>query len=392
MMGTTPVCTISATGIYRPSLSDVLAYFVAQFQSIYGSDAYLGSDSQDGEWIGILSAAVDDCNAMAEQAYNAFSPATAQGTGLSSVVKINGLKRATPSYSTAPMLVVGVAGTTIAAGLVKDENSYVWALPDNLVIPSSGQIATTATCQTLGAIAASIGTITGIINPTRGWQSAANTAAATAGAPVEIDATLRVRQSNSTMDSSTGILEGLEGAILALSNVARVRGYENSGNLPDANGIPGHCIALVIDGGDAQTIANTIVAKKGGCGTYGTTGETVTDAYGAQAKINFFEVIEPPITYALTIKPLKGYTTDVLAQIQASLANWTNARGIGNGVQYNRAYAAAYLFGAANGQTFEIVSLAVARDGAVPTAADVPIAFNEAPVCIAAYVTVSVQN
>lgn len=391
-MGTTPVCTISATGIYRPSLSDVLAYFVEQFQSIYGSDVYLDSDSQDGEWIGVLSAAVDDCNAMAAQAYNAFSPSTAQGTGLSSVVKINGLKRATPGYSTAPMLVVGVSGTEISAGLVKDANGYTWALPASLVIPSAGQIATTATCQTLGAIAAPKGTVDQIVNPTRGWQSATNTAAATTGAPVESDPVLRVRQSNSTMNASTGILAGLEGAIAALPNVARVKGYENNDNLPDGNGVPGHCIAIVVDGGDAQTIANTIAAKKGGCGTYGTTSESVTDAYGVQAKINFFEVTEPPITYALTIKQLDGFTTDILAEIKASLAKWTNARGIGAGIQWNRAYAAAYLFGVSHGQTFEIVSLGVARDGAVPTAADVAIAFNEEPACVAGYVTVSVQS
>jgi hypothetical protein len=117
----------------------------------------------------------------------------------------------------------------------------------------------------------------------------------------------------------------------------------------------------------------------------------VTDAYGVVSNINYFETQFPVVTYAITISPLAGFTSDILAQIQTSLANWTNARGIGVGIQYNRAYAAAYLFGVANGQTYEITSMAVARDGNTPTSADVRIAFDEAASCVAADVSITVS-
>ena len=96
-MGTTPIVTIDATGAHRPSLATCLSYFTTGYSAIYGSDVYLGSDSQDGELLGLLASAVDDANAMAVATYNAYSPGTAQGTGLSSNVKINGILRNVPT-------------------------------------------------------------------------------------------------------------------------------------------------------------------------------------------------------------------------------------------------------------------------------------------------------
>lgn len=329
---------------------------------------------------------------MCVQAANCFSPATAQGVGLSSVVKINGLKRLIPSYSNAQILIVGQAGNPIVAGMLEDEAGYSWALPQRVRIPFSGQVLVTATCTTPGAIAAPMGTINQISNSQSGWQSATNIADATIGLPVENDATLRQRQSVSTMNSSTAILQGIQGAIEALPGVARVRCYENEGNLPDSNGIPGHCIAVVVDGGDANSIATVIKAKKGGCGTYGSASVTLTDAFGIPSKVNYFPVLEPAVTYNVVIKTLNGFTTDVEALIQKSLSAWTNSIGIGNSIQWTRAYAAAYLFGGVQSQTFEVQAISVARDGLVPMNADVAMNFNEAPFSYPSDVFVIVSN
>ena len=390
--GTTPTCSISSTGISRPTLATILSWVANQFMAIYGSDISLDSSTQDGELVGLLASAIDDTNAMAVQAYNAYSPSTAQGTGLSSVVKINGLARLIPSYSTAPMLIVGQADIPINDGLVTDDAGFTWALPPAITIPYSGQIAVTATCTTPGAINAPLGTINTIANNQPGWQTALNTAQATPGMPVEDDATLRQRQSVSTMNASTAILQGIVGAIEALPGVARVRGYENEGNLPDSNGIPGHCIAMVVDGGDATSIGAIIKAKKGGCGTYGLTSVTITDAFGIPAKVNFFPCLKPQITATITIKTLNGFTTNSELLIQNSVSAFVNAIGIGNNIQWTRLYAAAYLFGGTWSGTYEIQAIAIARDGLVPTAADVMMNFNEAPFCAPENIAIVVSN
>ena len=86
-------CTIRSVGISAPAYSDILASLTASAQSIFGSDIYLAPDSQDGELLAIFAKAIQDTNNATIAAYQAYSPTYAQGTGLSSVIKINGIAR-----------------------------------------------------------------------------------------------------------------------------------------------------------------------------------------------------------------------------------------------------------------------------------------------------------
>lgn len=392
-----PVPYIDATGCHIPAFADIYAGLIADYQAVYGSDVVLDPDTTDGEWLGIQAVAFNKFAAAFAAAYNAYSPATAQGVGLSSIVKTNGITKKVAGYSTADLTIVGVVGTNIYSGLVSD-GTYKWAMPAVVTIPLSGQIVVTAICQTQGAIAAAPGTISSIQNLTKGWQSASNAAAASPGAPVESDPQLRVRQSESTALPSTGTIDGIYSAIKAVPNVTRLRVYENdgsgpNGNAPDTNGIPAHSIAVVVDGGDAFAIASVIAARKFSAGTYGTTSEIVTTGAAAIPRtISFFRSAEPVIAWVVTLKPLTGFTSDVATLIQTALAAWTNALGIGAGtagrIMVARAYTPALLTGTA-AATFELVSLAVTRDGGLPAAADVTIGFNEAPSCVASAVTIT---
>ena len=93
-------CTIDAAGITAPALSDIRAYFVSKYREIYGEDVYLEPDSQDGQLLDLFAVAVHDANSMAVSVFNSFSPSSAQGEGLSRVVKINGIARQSSTYST----------------------------------------------------------------------------------------------------------------------------------------------------------------------------------------------------------------------------------------------------------------------------------------------------
>ena len=80
-MATYPLATLAAqvtsTGISAPSYNDILSSLTASFQGIYGSDAYLGPDSQDGQLLAVVAQAIYDCNQTAIAVYNQFSPQTA---------------------------------------------------------------------------------------------------------------------------------------------------------------------------------------------------------------------------------------------------------------------------------------------------------------------------
>ncbi len=396
---TQPAVTISVSGISIPAYSDWYGWLVSVYQSIFGSDVYLGSDSQDGQLVGVLAQAFTDLGNAVGGAYNAFSPATAQGNGLSSQVKINGLKRLVPSNSTATLTLVGVAGTVITNGVVSDSSGNQWALPASVTIGTGGSVTTTATCTAAGAVNAQANSITQIQTPTQGWQSATNPAAAVPGNPVESDAQLRVRQSKSTAAPSQNTVDAIAAAIGNVPGVTQYQVYENATAATDANGVPAGAIAPIVLGGVVSDVATAIQLRKPpGCITYGTTSVQVLDPVGLPVTINFFQLALTPIYVALTIQPLTGYVASTGALIQAALAQAISANGIGATVYPLRLLGAANLSGTAAveaaasvlgylvtqaqldalSETYEITVFGVGTAPNPTGTAAIPIAFNAA--------------
>jgi uncharacterized phage protein gp47/JayE len=386
-----PVCTIDASGILKPDYADVLAYLEAEFRSIYGEDIVITPDSQDGQMLAIFAAAIDDANAMALQVYNAFSPSSARGVGLSSVVKINGIKRLVASYSTVDLLITGQAGTTITNGIAQDASGAQWLLPASVTIPVDGDITVTATAKELGAVLAASGTVTTIGTPTRGWQTVTNPTAAVAGAPVEEDATLRRRQTVSTALPSRTVFEGTIGAVASISGVTRWKGYENDTGSTDANGLPAHSISLVVLGGDATAIAQAIADKKGpGAATYGTTSVDITDEFGVTRAIKFYRPTNATIKVAIAITALAGFTTAIETAIKQACVDWINGLDIGEDVEFAEMYVPANLNGLPDRRTYKITGLTIAKNAGTPGTSDLVIAFNEAPIAVLSDITTTV--
>lgn len=388
----TLACTIDATGISAPAYADILATLQSQFRSIYGSDVDLDPDTQDGQWLAILAAAVNDCNNACVGVYNQFSPATAQGAGLSSNVKLNGLTRDVPTNSTADLTIVGQANFPVVNGQISD-GVNVWALPASVTIPGGGSVVATATCVTPGAITAGANTITQIVNPQRGWQSATNAAAATVGQPVETDAALRRRQASSTAIVAMTPLQAITAAVGQVTGVTAIVPYENATGTTDGNGLPPHSISLVVSGGDAVAIATAINNKKGqGVATYGTTSEIVQDPAGVPKTINFFRPTAERIVISLTVTPLTGFVSTTKTVIQNALISFVSGLpiGYGGGVAIGDLVAAAKL-PAPLGQTYKIESGALQAclfGGSLGTT-DIALAFNQQATLQASDITIA---
>jgi hypothetical protein len=397
---------VDATGIHAPTFADIQNFLISQFQAIYGSDIVVSSDSQDGQLIGVFALAVADANAACIDVYNARSPATAQGVGLSSVVKINGMTRQLPSNSSVDLLIIGQAGTLITNGAVLDQSSNRWMLPVSVEIPVSGSITVTATAQTAGALGAAAGTITQIDTITRGWQTVTNPAAAEPGAPVETDPGLRVRQSQSTALPALTVLAGVVGAVLQLPGVTACVPYENDTSTdytattpPIGVGpLPPHSISMVVQGGDATQIAQTILLKKTpGCYTYGTTRETVDDVYGLPHDIGFFVPSQIDVGVHITLTAKAGYSTLVGAAISQAVADYINGLGSGIGVVYSKLWLPANLCdattqlptGATN--TYDITAMTVASpSGGTYGTANIPVSIFQIAHCDSANVVITV--
>ncbi|AZE53486.1 Phage protein [Pseudomonas synxantha] len=384
--------TISATGITAPTYAQVLDYLKTTYRSIYGADTYLESDSQDGQFLGVIALAISDANASVIAAYNSFSPNTGQGAGLSSNVKINGIGRAVSTSSQADLTIIGQAGTVITQGVALDGNNNKWALPATVTIPPSGQVIVTATCSVTGAVSAGVGQINKISTMTRGWQSVSNASPASPGAPVETDAALRARQKTSTALPSRTVLDGTTGAVANVPGVTRYVTYDNDTSFTDLNGIPAHSMAIVVEGGDVSAIASAIAAKKGpGGGTYGTTSASVPDVYGMPITIRFFRPTYRTIGVAVSIKALSGYVTATGASIQQAVSDYVNQVAIGGGPSGTVEWADALTVANSvpNNSTFKLTSLTLWGPDGVG-APDIPLAFNHAASCTPASVALTV--
>ena len=386
---------VTATGIVAPDYDDILAQLQNAFYQIYGTDSDLDPDSQDGQFLSILAQAIYDNNQLAVAIFNAFSPVSAQGAGLSSVVKINGIRRKVPTSSTCNVTCVGVYGTIVTGGVVGDNLNLgtQWAL-NSFTIPIGGTIVVEATCTTEGAVAAAPGTLTNILTPTLGWQNASNASSAVLGSPVENDAELRQRQSVSTSLSALTPLESIFAAIANVTGVERLQVYQNDTDTTNGNGIPAHSISAVVEGGDPVAICTAIVDTKGpGTGTYGTTSEVIIDTNGVPNTINFYVLAEVIVTVDITLAPLTGWSSSTANLVSAAVLAFLTSLSTGETDYLNRLYAPANLSGDiamqatsltqaqldALSATYNVTAILQSRpSNAPPAAQDVPIAFNEA--------------
>lgn len=390
-MATFPLATlaaqVTADGISAPPYSDDLASLQADFRAIFGDDAYLETDSQDGQWLAIIAQAVNDTNSLAIAVYNAFSPATAQGVGLSTVVKINGLDRALPAHSTVDIVSTGDPGSIIVGGIVQDALGNQYSLR-TFIIPPLGSITATATALLPGAIGGAPGTINQIVNPSRGWLTVTNPSSVSPGSDVETDAQLRQRQAVSTGNGAVAPPKTLVGNIEALDAVTECILYENVGSTTDANGLPGHSVSLIVTGGDANEIASVILNKKTeGANTYGTTSVTVLDYAGVPQVIHFFRPTLATIQVQVTLTPLAGFSTATEALIQNAVAAYINGLNGGDDVILSKIYVPANLNNDLDGNTFDITGILIGKNGGALGSADIVIAFNEEATCVPADVT-----
>lgn len=370
------------TGLHTPDYPSVLQYYTDNTKTIFGDDIYLGADSKDGQYLAIFAAAAFDTCQVAQAVYNSFSPLTAIGKALSTQVKLNGIAREIATYSQVDVYIVGQVGTAINNGIVADTLGQKWNLPTEVIIPLSGDITVTATAQNAGNISAAANTVTTIFTPTRGWQTVNNPTASVDGAPVESDAQLRIRQTESVAQPALTVFESTIGLVAAQTGVLRYRGYENDTNVTDSDGIPAHTISIVVEGGDDTAIAQAIWSKKTpGTGTYGTTSEVIFDQFGTPDTIRFYRPTSVVIGVNIEIEPLAGYVSTTEDLIKAAVADYLNSLRIGDDVYISRLYTPANLGGTAEGATYDITLLEINADGGAFAAANIDLTFIEVAFC-----------
>lgn len=302
---------IDAQGLTIQTLTQIVAELETGFKTIYGQDINLDANSPDAQMINLFAQAKIDVLDAISQVYNSFSPTAAVGAVLDQRCAINGVVRQGATNTVIEAVVLCDRVTTLV-GLSSDSGTP-FTIADGqgnnfLLVDDQATVIGSNTFQFIaevaGAVAAVPNTVTTIATVTLGALSVNNPDdPITQGTNEETDAQLRFRRQRSVALPSSGYIEGLTSGLLAILNVVDAKVYENTTGITDVNGIPGHSIWCVVDGGDDDAIAQVIYVKRNaGCGMKGDEEVAVLQPNGFNIQIKFDrpELIDLYIELTLT--------------------------------------------------------------------------------------------
>jgi hypothetical protein len=310
---------LTAAGLQTATREELVTYFTAQFQDIYGADINLESDTPDGQLMNIFIQSVLDLQDLLVQIYNTFDPDNAVGVVLDQRVAINGIQRQAGTYTITPISLVnstsvnlyGLDQTAEEPYIISDNEGTRWVLMTTQLGLAAGTHTLDFRAEIPGEQLTIPNTITVPVTVVLGVTSVNNpNVYSTLGVNEETDAQLKVRRNKSVALASQGYLEGLLAALENIDGMASAYVYENVTGTTDANGVPSHSIWVIVSGTAAAVdIANAIYTKRNaGCGMYGDETYTITQVDGSPFVIRWDEVITRELFVFLTVTPIDGVT------------------------------------------------------------------------------------
>lgn len=387
---------ITANGLETKTYADVVSDLTTDFQTIYGPDVNLASNTPDGQVIGNFAQQIVDELDLNAQTYSSFDPDQAVGTTLDARVALNGIRRQGGTYSTTDISVTtsgacnlkGLDGNDAPVGgefIVQDNSGVQWVLVNDY---SFGATPTTIPlvfrAVNIGAVLSTPNTITTPVTIVIGVLTVNNpTTQLSTGANQESDAALKLRRQKSVALSSSGFYDALEAALLNISGVTTAQVYENETDSTDGDNIPAHSIWVVIAGGTNAEIAQAIYSKRNaGCGMKGDVSFVVTRNNGSPFTIYWDEVSSERMYFKFTLDALSGNlstTANIPAAGGAVLSSVASTTGmsVGNVIRGTGIPANTYITAIGSGTiTISRVTTGAGSTGATITV--VPLIANPA--------------
>ena len=265
-------------------------------------------------------------------AYNSKDPNKARGVDLDIVSAITGTFRDLGSPSNVDVILGGVAGTVILAGKLIESpvDGSQWTIDTNVTIGGGGTIVATATATVSGATQADIDTITNIVDTVGGWQTVTNPNVATPGTNVQSDAQLRLERALSVGAPGTNQIDSIIGVVFGVDDVRRVRVYENETDIVQpVTGLTAHSLAVIVDGGVNEDIAQAIFSKRSTGVTQFQAGTPVnvsvqSEKYPQQTtEIKFSRPTYVDMVVTVTIESDGSLPNDADEQIKQAILNYS---------------------------------------------------------------------
>lgn len=299
-------------------------------RSIYGADINVDPNTPDGQMVNIFAQATVDVLELLQQIYDGMDPDQAVGRTLDQRCAINGVVRKAGTYTLQNVSITATQATTIAGVdtaptapfTVADAAGNRFVLLSTYAFGGAATASLAFRAEKLGAIITSPNTINRLVTIQLGISAANNPAAATSiGTAEETDYALRIRRAQSVSVSSKGYLQGLIGQLLAIDTVTSARVLENTTGTTDGNGIPGHSIWAIVNGGTEPEVALAIYNKRNaGCGMKGNVSVNVPQVDGSTFAVLFDRPTSETLWISLSVTAITGAIDAAYIRAQLILA------------------------------------------------------------------------
>ena len=330
--------SFTENGLTVASNPELVSQLENDFKTIYGDDINIEQNSPDGQLINIFAQGGTDIRELITQLYDSFDPDSASGRVLDERCAINNVYRKGGTRTTVNITIVtdravhldGASEDFLSGYTIQDDAGTKFVLSNSVDLPAGTNTNIEFQSQEIGAVETTPNTITTPVEVVLGVISVTNPTAGSTGVNEETDAQLKIRRRQSLSIGSTGYLNGLQASLSQLEGMVDVKVYENIKDTP-ADTIPPHSIWVVVDGGTAEDIADTIYKKRSaGCGMKGSQTYTIITPSGQ----NFVAKWDNKLTKALSIKfniqktlSTATFDTNAIAQYMADHLSF----GIGEG-------------------------------------------------------------
>ena len=182
---------------------------------------------------------------------------------------ITGEARNEGTYSTVQLQFSGVQGSNIGSGFTVQSavTGSRWVTTSAGSVGAGGTVDISAQAVEVGAIEAAAGDISILVNVASGITGVTNTSSASTGEARESNAQYRYKIKKSVGKVGSNQVDSIYAQCFGVPEVKDVLVEENYESTVDANGVEGHSLAIFVDGGDNNLIAEAVASVKNpGCG------------------------------------------------------------------------------------------------------------------------------
>ena len=209
---------------------------------------------------------------------------------------------------------------SIASSTLNNTLSSAVTLTPSTTVAGVAQASVAITATTTGPLQAPARSITNIVTPVSGLNSAINQEDATPGRSIETDAELRVRRRLVLQVAGAGTPDAIRSKLLSVAGVSNVFVFENITLLPDLAGRPSKSYEVVVNGGIDQAITQTVWdTKPAGILTVGSITGVAVDKIGSNQTVHWSRPTPIPIYLILDISKDSTFPAGGAAQILAAI-------------------------------------------------------------------------